>query len=72
MSIIGMPSFAMLLALANIALCLCVDRKDYTAELRRPIALALSLVPPDGSRDVKPSYDLEGAALVANVPLPTD
>ena len=72
MSIIGMPSFAMLLALTNIALCLCVDREEYTADLRRPTTLAFSPAPLGGSRDVKPKYDPEDTALITFDPLPTD
>jgi hypothetical protein len=72
LSIIGIPSFAMLLVLTNIALCLCVDREQYTSDLRRPTTLALSPAPLGGLRDVKPSYDPDDAALIAIVPLPTD
>ncbi len=38
MSIIGMPSLAMLLVLTNFALCLSVDAKSVTADVKRPTA----------------------------------
>lgn len=72
MSIIGMPSFAMLLVLTNITLCLSVDREKYTSDLRRPATVALSPPPLDASHNVKPSDEPAGAALTAIVPIRAD
>ena len=72
MSIIGMPSFAMLLVLMNITLCLSVEREKYTSDLRRPAAVTLSPTPQDGSLNIEPSGGPDGAALTAIVPLRTD
>jgi hypothetical protein len=72
MSIIGMPSLAMLLVLANITLCLSVDREKYTSDLPRSPTVAWSPAPLGGSRDAEPSDDPDGGAITAIVPLPTD
>ena len=42
MSIIGMPSLAMLLVLTNFALCLSVDPQSHAADVRRPATEAES------------------------------
>jgi hypothetical protein len=60
MSTIGMPSLAMLLVLANFALCLSVDRQKFTSDLRRPANMALPLGAP---RNVMARHRPDGAAL---------
>lgn len=72
MSIIGMPSFAMLLVLTNITLCLSVDREKYPSNLERPATVALSPPQLGGARNVKPGNDADDPALTAIVPLRTD
>jgi hypothetical protein len=72
MSIIGMPSFAMLLVLTNITLCLSVDREKYTTDHPPPATLAVSPTPLGGSHNVNPDDGPDDAALTAIVPLRTD
>jgi hypothetical protein len=72
MSIIGMPSFAMLLVLANITVCLSVDREKHTTDLWWPATLALSPAPLDRPHNVNPDDSSDSTTLPAIAPLQAD
>ena len=72
MSMIGMPSLAMLLVLTNFTLCLCVDREKYPPNLERPATVALSPSQLGRAHGVEPSDDPDGAAVTAIIPLRAD
>jgi hypothetical protein len=69
MSIIGMPSLAMLLVLANFAVCLSVDRPKHTSDRQRPATTAPTL---GGAHDVNVHRMRGGPVLTATIPPPTD
>jgi hypothetical protein len=72
MSIIGTPSFVMLLVLTNIALCLSVAHQRATSELRRPATVALSPVPLGGPLLIRALHRPDDGPLPVVSPLRID
>jgi len=72
MSIIGTPSFAMLLVLTNITLCLSVDAQRVTSDLRQPTTTALSPAPLGGSLHINARRLPVDGSMPARLPLQGD
>jgi hypothetical protein len=72
MSTIGTPSFAMLLVVTNIALCLSVPHQRATSDFRRPTTATLSPVPLGGPLLIRALHRPDDGPLPVVSPLRID